>query len=110
MSIGAFIDRPINDKERNFYLPISSERFFESYWLPACKLLNLRWIICFSNGITIDRDSLPEVMTEINRLKIWAIENLEEQELDYMMKRIDLLITQLPLVFTRRDGASVYIG
>ena len=109
MSVGAFISNPINDEERKFGFPISSEKFFNSHWLPACEVLNLRWIPCFSPGIDIYEEDIPEVIAEVNQLKAWAKINLSGTDLEYMTKRIDLLITQLPLAFTR-DGISVFIG
>lgn len=109
MSVAAFINNAINEEEETFYLPVSSERFFNSYWLPACEELNLRWIPCFSPGIDIYKEDLPEVIAEINQVKSWALDNLSGTDLEYMTKRIDLLVTQLPSIFTR-EGISVFIG
>lgn len=109
MSVGAYVNNPQNDQEKKFFIPVSSERFFNSYWLPACEVLDLRWIKCFSPGISIFKEDILEVIRELNRLKDWAIKNLADKDLVYMTKRIDLLVTQLPLVFTR-DDLSVFIG
>ena len=109
MSVAAFINNAINDEEEKFYLPVSSESFFYSHWLPACELLNLRLVPCFAFGIDIYKENLLEVIAELNQLKAWTLKNLSGSDLEYMTKRIDLLITKLPLVFTR-DGISVFIG
>ena len=109
MSVGVIIVSSKGDRKKNFYLPVSTEDFFNSYWLPACKQLNLRWIACFCCGIMIEREDLPAVLIELDRLKNWAIGNLEAQNLQYMTRRIDLLTTQLPLLF-ENGVTSIYIG
>ena len=110
MSVGAYIYKdPKNSTDMEFYFPISGEDFFNSHWMPACEFLNLRWVPCFSPGIDIYQENLPEIMAEIAQLKDWALKNLSGRELKYMVERIDLFITQLPLAFTT-DDSSVFIG
>ena len=109
MSVGVYINNPLNEENLKFYVPVSSEKFFKSCWLPACELLNLRWIPCFGSGINIYKEDLPEIKAEIDRLKVWARKNLSDTNLKYMIERLNLLDDKLPLAFTREDS-SVYIG
>ena len=74
MSVGVYINNLLDETNLKYYFPISSEKFFNSHWLPACELLKLRWIPCFSSGIDIYKEDLPEIKAEIDRLKVWARE------------------------------------
>ena len=109
MSVGVYINNPLDETDLKFYFPVSSEEFFNSHWLPACELLNLRWIPCFGPGINIYKEDLPEIKTEIDKLKVWAGENLSDTDLKYMIERLNLLDDKLPSAFTKEDS-SVYIG
>ena len=77
--------------------------------MPACELLNLRWIPCFASGINIFQEDLPEIMTEIGQLKSWALKNLSGKELEYMVERLDFFPNKLPQAFTQ-ENSSVFIG
>ena len=110
MSVGVYINKnPKDATDIEFYFPVSSEDFFYSHWMPACKLLNLRWIPCFGSGINIDREDLPEIIMEIGQLKSWALKNLSGKELEYMVERLDFFPNKLPQAFTK-ENSSVFIG
>ena len=109
MSVGVYINNLLDETNLKYYFPISSEKFFNSHWLPACELLKLRWIPCFSSGIDIYKEDLPEIKAEIDRLKVWARKNLSDTNLKYMIERLNLLDDKLPSAFTKKDS-SIYIG
>lgn len=74
--------------------------------------MKLRWIPCFGSGIDIYKEDLLEIKAEIDRLQVWARENLSDTDLEYMIERLNLLNLlddKLPLAFTREDS-SIYIG
>ncbi|MCQ6560968.1 hypothetical protein [Paenibacillus mendelii] len=108
MSVSAYIPHPENEEEFGFNVPVASEAFFKAYWEPAAEELNLQWVPIFSTGIDVSEEDLPDVLDELNRLKQWAAARGGE-EMEQMLGRIDLLITQLPQAY-RREGAVVYIG
>lgn len=51
MSVSLMISNPINEDEEYLHLPISTERFFEDYWMPIIIELDLKWARCFQGGI-----------------------------------------------------------
>ena len=108
MSVSAFIPDPVNKEELGFNVPVASEAFFKSYWEPAAEELGLQWVPIFSTGIDVSLEDLPDVLDELNRLKQWASRR-GGVEMEQMLSRLDLLITQLPQAY-RREGAVVYIG
>lgn len=109
MSVSVYINNLLDETNLKYCFPISSEKFFNSHWLPACELLKLRWIPCFGSGIVIYKEDLLEIKAEIDKLKVWARENLSDADLEYMIERLNLLDDKLPLAFTE-ENTSVYIG
>lgn len=109
MSIAAYIDEPINEKEDNFYIPVSTENFFKLYWKPGCEALNLRWVSLFDVGVDITKDDVSEVISELKQLQIWFEQNLSNEQTKHLKERIELLISNLPSIF-ERDDVSLFIG
>ncbi|CAG7599277.1 hypothetical protein PAESOLCIP111_00298 [Paenibacillus solanacearum] len=109
MSISAFIPEPANDAERQFHVPVAAEAFFAECWEPPAEALGLKWVPLFSTGIEIEKQDLPEVLDELNRLKEWALEQAGGERMEKLLSRIQMLLTALPQML-QRDGAVVYIG
>ncbi|SFF35970.1 hypothetical protein SAMN04487969_12951 [Paenibacillus algorifonticola] len=109
MSISVMILDPQNDFEKHFFLPVATESFFNQYWLPGIQHLKLKWVILFSTGVDIEEEDLQSIFAELNLLKEWADQNLEEEQRSRLFERVDGLKDKLPSAFQRKD-AVVFIG
>ena len=109
MSVAVYINDPINEEESNLYIPIASENFFLSCWKPACQALDLKWIPLFNIGIDVTQEHLPEIISELKKLKDWSEQNLDSEEYGQIGERIELLIGKFPSIFKRND-VSLFIG
>ncbi|WP_261305945.1 hypothetical protein [Paenibacillus andongensis] len=92
--------------ELGFEIPISREEFFTKFWQPAIEELK---ITRFQNGIELRKDQLESTLLELKNLRIWAQSNLKNNDLEYMVTRIDLLLKELPLAFKTED-TILWIG
>jgi hypothetical protein len=107
MSVGVIILEPhFSDFEREFSIPISNEKFFQTYWESAIEELKLQWI---QNGIEIKKENLQSLLFELDKLKEWAEINLTEANLIYMIERIHALKDLLPTAF-QRESAIIWFG
>jgi hypothetical protein len=109
MSISAVINNPITEDESKFYVPVSTETFFDECWHPGCEALNLKWISAFSYGVDIEKKDVPEVKSELIRLRDWAIEYLQDEERTHLIERLDTLMDKISKSFIR-DDLSIFIG
>ena len=109
MSIAAYIDEPVNEKEDNFYIPISTEKFFKSYWKPGCEALDLQWVTLFDVGVDITKEYVSDVIMELEQLQTWSEQNLSDEQVKHIKERIELLKKHLPSIF-ERDDVSLFIG
>ncbi|WP_028610830.1 hypothetical protein [Paenibacillus harenae] len=109
MSISAIIIDPEDEFERSFMLPIATESFYKKYWEPAIEELGLQWTALFQGGTDVEREDVPSVLEEITRLKDWVRSRMDGDEQEHMLRRLDLLESELPKAF-RRGAAVVYIG
>jgi hypothetical protein len=109
MSIMAFIHRPENEFEQQFNVPVATEAFFRDFWEPAVKTLGLQWVPIFAAGIDVRKEDLPDVLEELDRLKLWAERELSGEQRDHILARIGRLADELPKAFQRED-AVVFIG
>ncbi|WP_040952709.1 hypothetical protein [Gorillibacterium massiliense] len=106
MSVAAIIIEP---KDTQFYVPVSNEAFFQNCWVPAIKELNLKLISLFNPGLDLTKKDLSHLIEELELLINWAEVNLENDDFNYMKRRIDFLIVRLIEVFTS-DEVIVFIG
>lgn len=106
MSIAAIIIKP---EDTNFYVPVSTEAFFQRCWLPAIKELNLKIISLFNPGLDLTKNDLFHLVEELEVIKKWAEVNLNNDDFNYLKRRIDFLIVNLIEVFNS-DEAIVFIG
>ncbi|MBW5449455.1 hypothetical protein GE107_25935 [Cohnella sp. CFH 77786] len=106
LSVASIIIEP---KDIQFYVPVSTEAFFQSCWVPAIKELNLQLISLFNPGLDLTKKDLSHLIEELEILKKWAETNLDKDEYNYMKRRIDFLIVKLIEVFTN-DEVVVFIG
>lgn len=109
MTISAFILDPQNDYERSFFIPVATEAFFKKCWLPAIQSLGLRWTNLFHTGVDVKKEDVAYIIEELVFIKEWAAKNLNEEQKDKIVERIEGLQDKLPQAFQRK-GAVVFIG
>lgn len=112
MSVAVYMENSdLSAFESEFCIPIASERFFAMYWQKAIEELSVRRI---QNGISLKKEGLKDAVIELAKLREWALSNPELQknrrEQEYMVNRIDSLTLQLPIVFSKKPDAVLWIG
>lgn len=110
MSISAMVLEAKDEFEEKFFIPVATESFFQECWEPAIEELGLKWTKVFSVGIDLVKEDFPFVLEELSKIKEWAKENLPEEKRIKIIERIELIETELPIVFTHRDGIIIFIG
>jgi len=63
--------RPREGEEVEFDVPVAPMSTFREYWLPACKVLGLKWIPMFETGIPVRVEDVPDVLEELRALDAW---------------------------------------
>ena len=109
MSVSAIITHPQNKYEETFSIPIATQSFFNKYWIKAIEETQGELITGFMYGIDISKKDIPELLRQLFQVKEWVNKNIFGEDSEHMLKRINLLIEQLPLAFNRYD-AIVFIG
>lgn len=110
MSIAIMIDKPKNEEEKNFYIPIATEETFQKYWLKASEELHLKWVPIFQTGIFIENEDKQVIRTEITEVKNWIVENVSDiDKKRNLEKRIDYILDSLSKVFEDKN-MKLYIG
>lgn len=106
LSVAAIIIEP---EGMNFYVPVSTESFFQTFWTPAIKELKLELLKCLDPGIDLSKNDLSLLIEELEKIKTWAAENSNKSEIEYLKGRVDFLIVKLIEAFN--NGAiTIYIG
>lgn len=85
--------------------PISSERFYLQHWEPAIREMKVK---IFMDGSQFQRCDLDQVLSELERLREWAVRNLTNNDLKYMCSRIEHLQEIIPNSFLD-DHTILYI-
>ncbi|WP_341278989.1 hypothetical protein [Paenibacillus sp. FSL H8-0537] len=107
MSVSVFRMNQEDDSfELGFEIPISREEFFTKFWQPAIEELGIFWI---QNGIELRKEQLEPTLLELEKLRVWAQSNLQNNDLEYMVSRINLLIKELPVAF-KTDDTVLWLG
>lgn len=107
MSVSVFrMNQEDNSFELGFEIPISREDFFTKVWQTAINELG---IIGIQNGIELRQEQLESTLLELEKIRQWARSNLRNNDLEYMVSRIDLLIQELPSAF-KTDDTVLWIG
>lgn len=107
MSVSVFrVNQEDGSFELGFEIPISREEFFTKFWQTAIDELG---IIGIQNGIELRKEQLESTLIELEKLRKWAQSNLQNNDLEYMASRINLLIHELPLAF-KTDDTVLWIG
>ncbi|CAI6080020.1 hypothetical protein PAECIP112173_02767 [Paenibacillus sp. JJ-100] len=108
MSVGLYrYSGDIYDRDSELTLSenISTQEFYDEHWERAIHKL----------GISIVRDSseivfhqLEDALDELDRLREWAIQELDGTNLEYMQGRVEQLQRILPNAFVSK-GDVLYI-
>ncbi|MDQ0114625.1 hypothetical protein [Paenibacillus harenae] len=107
MSVSVFRMNQEDDSFKlGFEIPISREEFFTKFWQRAIEELKIAGI---QNGIELKKEQLDSTLLDLEKLRIWAQSNLKNNDLEYMVARIDLLIKKLPLAF-KTENTILWIG
>lgn len=76
-------------------VPIATNAAFKEFWLPGCSALNLQWVPLFIEGLDLERESLPDILNELSRLRSWMIQNHSGKDRDFLVDRLDRLSKKL---------------
>lgn len=109
MSIAAIIQDPETDQEKQFYVPIATERWFRDVWLKLAQELQLEWVPLFRTGVQVEKHDLSAVLEELDRLDDLARRKLAAVELAQLTERLTDVRDALSTAF-EREGAIIYIG
>ncbi|WP_148041815.1 hypothetical protein [Hanamia caeni] len=94
-------------------IPIATEDFFKTYWLPLAKSLELSWVQMFETGVIIISESLPIVLNELKLMTEFVSgkpsPNIPKWALDHMIDRMNLLVSELNST-KNSNNLSIYIG
>lgn len=94
-------------------IPIATEDLFETYWLPASKLLQLTWIPAFHTGVKVSQEEIPSILSELEMLKQLMMSDplpeLPKSVMEHFVTQIDLLTTELRAI-ENEPGVDIYIG
>lgn len=111
MSVSLMISNPINDKEKNFYLPISTERVFQDHWMPIITELDLEWVGFFQSGIELEKEDIGLVLKELEKMQNWIITYKDNEQEEQMIERLKSL-NEILIEFLNnsRKDIKIYIG
>ncbi|WP_339276885.1 hypothetical protein MKY59_07560 [Paenibacillus sp. FSL W8-0426] len=108
LTIAAIIIEP-KDQD-HFYVPVSTEAFFQRCWVPGIIALELDLISRFADpGIDIDIHDLPKLTGEFHVLREWARRNLDENDSAQLINRINFLLEKIGEAFSD-EKIIIYIG
>ena len=111
MSVSATIINPEDDKERLLNIPIASEAFFQDYWLPLIKKMDLNWLNCFQSGIEVSYEDKDDIIEELGKLRLYLSHQIVTNDNNtFMIKRLDNLINEIIRIFDGRKDTILYIG
>lgn len=111
MSVSLMISNPINDREKYFNLPISTEGVFQDHWMPIITELDLEWIRCFQSGIELDKEDIELVLAELEKMHNWIVTYKDNERGEQMLERLKSLNeTLIEILNTSRKDIKVYIG
>ncbi|WP_321383097.1 hypothetical protein [uncultured Enterococcus sp.] len=110
MSVAIMIDNPTNDTEKNFYVPVATEKAFQKYWMKASEEMGLKWVPIFKTGIFIEKQDEQAVLEEIAQVKKWVTRNVKDLDKQTALEeRINYIVEKLLEVF-KNDNITLYIG
>ncbi|WP_438497070.1 hypothetical protein [Paenibacillus sp. IHBB 3054] len=110
MSISVMVLEAKDEFEEKFFIPVATESFFQECWEPAIEELALKWTKAFPVGIDLIEEDFPSVLEELFKIKEWAKGHLPEEKKIKIIERIELIETEVPIIFNYREGVVIFIG
>jgi len=90
-------------------IPIATEEAFKTLWRPGIDELGLEWVDLFQTGVFVAQEDWPEINRELLLLRRWAVGKLDTDDAEYVTRRIDRLLTELPRVLMDQEY-EIWIG
>lgn len=84
---------------------IASQRMYNKYLEPAIEKLNIYY---FQDGAEIRKDNLDSVMSELELLIKWVMDNVEGDDLKYLLCRLQNIKKVIPKSL-KNDNDILYI-
>jgi len=84
---------------------IASQRMYDKYLEPAIKELNIYY---FQDGAEIKKSNLDSVLSELELLIKWVMDNVEGDDLEYLLYRLQH-IKKVILKSLEDDNDVLYI-
>lgn len=92
MSVSLLIERVDGELvKRN--VPVSTQAYFKSHWLPICEIYNLSYVPLFETGFSFTGVDIPSILGELLVIKT-HLDNEDSAE-EYFAKRLNLLTNHL---------------
>lgn len=112
MSVAAHIDKPTNEFEANFYVPICGEDFYNQYIYPIAHQYQLDLIVNWDTYVAISYDEWDELKQQfIKLLGYLSLDNTITSEIiQHLMKRLTDLNQQVDALFAQNSQAIILIG
>lgn len=111
MSVSLIVSNPINKEESDYNVPISTEQVFKEFWMPVIETLDLQWAKCFQSGIEIEKEDFESILKELEEIKIWIGENMNNERGKQIIERLNNLCKELfVLLENSRGDLKIYIG
>lgn len=79
---------------------IASQKMYEKYLEPAIKELNIHY---FQDGAEIRKDDLNFVISELKLLIEWVTDNVQGDDLDYLLCRLQNVKKIIPKLLDSDD-------
>lgn len=108
MSISLFFVNPIDQSERQFFLPVLTEAAFEQAVLPAAQLAGAEMVCRLGVGLEVAASDINQLENELQRVGRHVVATADVKK--YIEGRLHDLIAALRQVFARRPDALLYIG
>lgn len=107
MSVGLYKYKGniFDDTEEVLSENIMSQRMYDKYLEPAIKELNIYY---FQDGAEIKKSNLDSVLSELELLIKWVMDNVEGDDLQYLLYRLQH-IKKVILKLLEDDNDVLYI-
>ena len=107
MSVGLYKYKGniFDDTEEVLSENIASQRMYDKYLEPAIKELNIYY---FQDGAEIKKSNLDSVLSEMELLIKWVMDNVEGDDLEYLLYRLQH-IKKVILKSLEDDNDVLYI-
>lgn len=109
MSVALLVEQ-VDGEASDKYIPVATESFFLSHWLPVIKRLNLVWLPLMQPGLPITEEDLPAVLGELRLLQqqLPTFYAVQSEEFTYMSQRLSTLLAELDALQGKQ--VEIYLG